>query len=135
MRKVLFVSIALLALVALTAAPVFAAASVTKTLIRQDRYNSVYRVAVTWDNAYRFNGESITIGKPIDYAVVESNGRAAASDSLAYFVVIEDSTFSSGTLQLRLYRAAAAPGAFVEVPQGRDVSAVAGVRLLVWTKR
>ena len=134
MRKALFVSIALLALAALVAVPVLTAPTVTKTLLYQDRYGNVYKVAVTMDSHYEHGGEVITVGLPIMYAFVQDFGYATA-ESTTYHLNIDSANFASGTFDLLAYKVMPDSSALRECVKATDLSALTGIEIIVRTKR
>jgi len=134
MRKALFVSIALLALAALVVVPVLTAPTVTKTLLYQDRHGKVYKIAVTFDTSYPRGGETITVGQPIDYAFIQDQGYIV-TDTAAYFINLDSATFSSGTFELLVYKAAKDSTKMMEIPNATNLSTLTGVEVIVKTKR
>lgn len=114
-----------------------AALTVTKTLLYKTRQADVYRAAVTFDDSYAAGGEELSMadkGSKILHACMESFGYAT-SDTAAYFVNIEDSTFTSATLQLLVYQIMSDSTFFREVADTTDLSGLTGVRLIIHMKR
>jgi hypothetical protein len=132
-RSILFTLLAV-GLLAVAVIQITAAPTVTKTRLYQDRYGTVYKVAVTFDNSYPRGGETITVGQPIDYAFIQDQGYIA-SDTAAYFINLDSATFSSGTFELLVYKAAKDSTKMMEIPNATNLSTLAGVEVIVKTKR
>ena len=134
MRKGLFITVALAVLVALVVVPLLSAPTVTKTLLRDERLGRTYKVAITMDSSYPRGGETITVGRPIEYAFIQDCGYIT-SDTVTYMLNIDSANFASGTFDLLVYKAAQDSTKMMEIPNATNLSALTGIEIIVVTKR
>lgn len=134
MRKILFVSVALLALAALVIVPLVQATTVSKTLLRDERLGRTYKVSIAMDSSYPRGGETITVGRPIEYAFIQDCGYIT-SDTVTYMLNIDSANFASGTFDLLVYKAAQDSTKMMEIPNATNLAALTGIEIIVVTKR